>query len=171
MSQDPITALIHALAPVQARIAVGGDRSLLRQIIGADATQMLAGVPAAARAVLVSAQVESRLPLLVRNHPLATTLLLVEGEARTVGLLVVDWPPSGPVTLLDVTLLPGLRRQGRGGRVLAALCAVADRFGRPLLAGLFYDSPARRILARAGFVQTGGNATDIVMERPSVPSV
>lgn len=171
MSQDLLAALTRDLAPVQARVALGGDRSLVRQIIGADAAQMLAGVPASARAVLISAQVESRLPLLTRSYPLATTLLLGEEETRTIGIMVIDCPPSGPATLLDLTLLPGLRRQGRGTRAVTALCEVADRLGRTLVASLFYDNPARRLLARAGFVPAGGDDTDIIMERPPNPSV
>lgn len=164
MVPDPVTALSGALDGLQVRVAQAGDRSLLRQIVSADAAQMLAGIPAAARAVLVSAQTESRLPVLVRRYPGAITLLLGE-EMRTVGLMLLDWPPAGIVTLLDLTLLPGLRRQGRGTKALSALCAAADLSGRTLRAGLFYDNPARRLFTRAGFALTGDETTDIVLER------
>ncbi|MFY8091940.1 MAG: GNAT family N-acetyltransferase [Niveispirillum sp.] len=170
MSQDPIAALIENLAGMQARVAGGGDRSALRQIVGADAMQMLAGVPASARALLVGAQVEGRLPALMRGHPLATTLLLSQA-GRVIGMLVLDWPPAGPVTLLDMNILPDLRRQGHGTRVLSAFCAVADRFSRPARICLFYDNPAHRLLDRTGFVKVGGTATDIVRERAPISAV
>ncbi|MFV3127677.1 GNAT family N-acetyltransferase [Niveispirillum sp. KHB5.9] len=163
-SADPIAALIGALDGMLARVALSGDRALLRQIVGADAAHMLTGIPGSARAVLVGAQVEGRLAALGRRHPGAVTLLLGEG-GRTIGMMMLDWPSSGIVTLLDLTLLPGSRRQGRGGKALSALCGVADQAGRTLRADLFYDNPARRLLARAGFILVGDDATDIVLER------
>lgn len=170
MNSDPIAALTDILADMRARVAGGGDRAILRQIVGADAMQMLSGVPASARTVLVGAQVEGRLPALLRDHPLASTLLLSLGD-RFIGMLTLDWPPAGPVTLLDMTLLPDLRRQGHGTRALSALCAVADRFGRPVRIRLFYDNPAHRLLERTGFVAVGGTATDIVKERTPISAV
>lgn len=168
MDQDPIAALIATLDGMQARVAMAGDRPLLRQIVNADAVQMLAGVPASARAVLVSAQVEGRLKALCRDRPGAVTLVLAE-EVRAIGLMVLDWPPAGAVALLELLVLPGLRGQGRGSRVLAALCAVAAGQGRALRACLFYESPARRLLARAGFALTAENGTEIALERPATP--
>ncbi|MBP7335326.1 GNAT family N-acetyltransferase [Niveispirillum sp.] len=170
MNPDPLAVLMDTVEGMDVRIAAGGDRTLVRQIIGADAAHMLASVPASARTVLISVQVESRLPTLSRHHPLATLLLLGE-DGRAVGMMMVDWPPAGPVTLLDLTLLPGLRRHGRGTRVLTALCGVADRFGRPLRASLFYDDPAQRFLALSGFAMAGSEGTDIVMERPPGPGI
>lgn len=161
---DPIAAVIASLDGIQARVALKGDRALLRQIVGADATQMLAGIPGSARSVLVGAQVEGRLSGFGRQHPGAVTLLLGEG-GRTIGMLMLDWPSHGIVTLLDLTLLPGVRDQGRGTKVLSALCTVADQASRTLRASLFYDSPARRLLSRAGFTLTGDDATDIMLER------
>lgn len=167
MHSDPIATLIENLADMQVRVASGGDRAALRQIVAADAISMLSGVPASARSVLVGAQVEGRLPALVRDHPLASTLLLLQG-GHAIGMLILDWPPSGPVALLDMTLLPGLRRRGIGTRTLSTLCSVADRFGRSMRIWLFYDNPAHRLLDRAGFVITGGTVTDIVRERAPV---
>jgi GNAT superfamily N-acetyltransferase len=161
---DPIAAVISALDGLQARVAQAGDRALLRQIVGADASQMLSDVPASARAVLVSAQVEGRLNGVLRGHPGAVTLLLGE-ELRTIGLMVLDWPTQGPATLLDLLILPSLRRHGRGTRALSALAAVADQQRQFVRAALFFDNPARRLLGRAGFVQVHDNGTDIVMER------
>lgn len=165
MKPDPIAALISALEDMQARVALSGDRALLRQIVGADATQMLADVPSSARNVLVSAQVEGRLNAVRRGYPAAVTLLLGE-EMRTLGLMVLDWPVRGPVTLLELLVLPQLRGQGRGTRAVQALAAVTEAEARPLRAPLFYDSPARRLLSRAGFRLIQDNGTEIVLERP-----
>jgi GNAT superfamily N-acetyltransferase len=164
MTPDPIAALIAAVHGMQARVAQSGDRGLLRQIVGADAAQMLGHVPISARGVLISAQVEGRLNTARRNHPDAVTLLVGE-DMRATGLLVVDWPTEGPVTLLEFLFLPHLRGQGRGTRLLSALTAVADIQRQPVRAILFYDSPARRLLSRTGFTKVGDDGTEILMER------
>jgi len=164
MTPDPIAALTGAVHGMQARIAQSGDRALLRQIVGADAAQMLAHVPISARGVLVSAQVEGRLNTVRRSHPDAVTLLVGE-DMRATGLLVLDWPAQGPVTLLEFLLLPHLRGQGRGTRLLSALTAVADLQRHPVRAILFYDSPARRLLSRTGFTKVRDDGTEILMER------
>ncbi|OYQ35330.1 hypothetical protein CHU95_08945 [Niveispirillum lacus] len=167
MNPDPIAALLDTLADMQARVAGQADRAALRQIVGADTGEMLTGVPASARALLIGAQVEGRLSALMRDHPLASILLLSHA-GRPIGLLILDWPSTGPVTLVDLTLLPELRRRGHGTSALSALCAVADRFGRSLRARLFYDNPAHRLLDRTGFVPVGGTVLDIVKERAPV---
>ena len=164
MRTDPIAALIATLEGMQARIALAGDRALLRQIVNADATQMLTGVPASARNVLVSAQVEGRLNAVRRGHPNAVTLLLGE-ELQATGFMALDWPSEGPVALLDLLLLPHLRGQGRGGRVLSALTHVADTCRQPIRAGLFYDSPARRLLSRIGFTLLRDEGTEVTLQR------
>jgi GNAT superfamily N-acetyltransferase len=164
MTPDPIAVFIGAVHGMQARIAQSGDRALLRQIVGADAAQMLVHVPLSARGVLVSAQVEGRLNTARRSHPDAVTLLVGE-DMRATGLLVVDWPAVGPVTLLEFLFLPHLRGQGRGTRLLSALTAVADTQRQPVRAILFYDSPARRLLSRAGFIKARDDGTEILMER------
>lgn len=164
MNPDPIAAFISAVDGIQVRIAQSGDRVLLRQIIGADAAQMLADVPASARGVLISAQVEGRLNTVQRTHPHAVTLLMGEDMGAT-GLLMLDWRAQGPVTLLEFLFLPHLRGQGRGARLLSALTMVADARKQPLRATLFYDSPARRLLSRAGFAKVRDDGTEILMER------
>lgn len=164
MKPDPIAALIGAVDGMHARLAQAGDRALLRQIVGADAAQMLADVPASARVVLVSAQVEGRLNAVRRTHPDAATLLMGE-DMRTTGLLVLDWPVQGPVMLLEFLFLPHLRGQGRGARLLSAMTAVADARRQVIRATLFYDSPARRLLSRAGFIKVRDDGTEILMER------
>lgn len=164
MKPDPIADLISAVDGMQARLAQAGDRALLRQIIGADAAQMLADVPASARGVLVSAQVEGRLNAVRRTHPEAATLLMGE-DMRTTGLLVLDWPALGPVTLLEFLFLPHLRGQGRGARLLSGLTAVADARRQVIRTTLFYDSRARHLLSRAGFAKVRDDGTEILMER------
>lgn len=166
MNPDPIAALISRLEGMQVRVAHAGDRALTRQIIGADAAQMLTHVPASARTVLISAQVEGRVNAFRRTHPNAILLLTGE-DVRTTGLMVLDWPPQGPVALLEFLLLPSLRGQGRGTRLLTALTQVADGRERAIRARLFYDSPARRLLARMGFSRIKDEGTEIVMERPA----
>lgn len=166
MNVDPVAALVSRLEGMQVRVANAGDRALTRQIIGADAAQMLTDVPASARSVLISAQVEGRTHAFRRNHPDAILLLLGE-EVRTTGLLVLDWPPQGPVALLEFLFLPSLRGQGRGTRLLTALTQVADDRERMVRTRLFYDSRACRLLTRMGFVQARDEGTEIVMERPA----
>lgn len=164
MKSDPIAAMIGILEGMQARIAIAGDRALLRQIVSADAAHMLAGVPASARNVLVAAQVEGRLNAVRRGHPNAVTLLLGE-ELHTTGLMTLDWPTEGPVTLLDLLILPHLRGQGRGARALSALTRVADVCRQPVRAGLFYDSPALRLLSRIGFTLIRDEGTEVLLQR------
>lgn len=164
MKPDPIADLIGAVDGMQVRVAQAGDRALLRQIVGADAAQMLVDVPASARTVLVSAQVEGRLNAVRRTYPDAVTLLIGE-DMRTTGLLVLNWPAQGPVTLLEFLFLPHLRGEGRGGRLLSAMTAMADTRKQVIRATLFYDSPARSLLSRAGFTRIRDDGTEILMER------
>ncbi len=165
MSDDAIQALISRLSDLQARIAQPGDRSMVRQMVMADAHHMLADIPASARSMMVSLQVEGRMNALRQGHPDAVTLLLGL-DARTVGMLTLDWTCPHAVALLDMMILPGLRDRGYGTAVLTALCAVADDHARPMETSLFYDNPARHLLQRAGFVLTQDRGTEITMQRP-----
>lgn len=164
MSDDAIQALVSRLSDLQVRVAHPGDRSMIRQMVMADAVHMLADVPASARSMMVSLQVEGRMNTIRQGHPEAVTLLLGL-DARTVGMLTLDWGWGPAVALLDLMVLPGLRGRGHGSMVLAALCAVADEHRRPVQANLFYDSPARRLLRRAGFVTTQDKGTEITLRR------
>lgn len=148
------------------RLAGSSDRSLVRQIVTADAEQMLAMAPSSARNLLVAVQVEGRMQHVRHGHPAACTILLGEGVA-VVGMVSVDWSGTGPVALRDLLILPPLRGRGRGGAAMSALCAVADAASRPLSTALFYDNPARRFLARFGFVVTGEDGLDLQFTRPA----
>lgn len=165
MDDDALQALISRLSDLQARVAQPGDRSMVRQMVMADAHHMLADVPASARSMMVSLQVEGRMNALRQGHPDAVTLLLGL-DARTVGMLTLDWAgPDDAVALLDLMILPGLRSRGHGTAVLQALCTVADDHARPMEASLFYDSPALRLLQRAGFVLARDRGTEVTMHR------
>lgn len=166
MSDDAIQALISRLSDLQARLAQPGDRSMVRQMVMVDAHHMLADVPASARSMMVSLQVEGRMNALRQGHPDAVTLLLGL-DARTVGMLTLDWVCRPAVALLDMMILPGLRDRGYGTTILGALCTVADDHARPIEASLFYDSPAQRLLQRAGFVLAQDRGTEITMYRPA----
>lgn len=164
MSDDAIQALVSRLSDLQVRIAQPGDRSMIRQMVMADAVHMLADVPASARSMMVSLQVEGRMNAIRQGHPDAVTLLLGV-DTRTVGMLTLDWDWGPAVALLDLMIMPGLRGRGHGSAVLSAVCAVADDRGRPVQTSLFYDSPACRLLRRAGFVLTQDRGTEVTLHR------
>lgn len=80
-------------------------------------------------------------------------IVLLDGVPA--GRLFVD--RTGPVwQLVDVCVRePG---QGLGTRILTGLCAQANAQGRAVSLHVAHDNPARRLYARAGFVEVGGDA-------------
>lgn len=165
MSDAASQVLISRLSGLQARIAQPADRSMVRQLVMADALHMLADVPGSVRSMMVSIQVEGRMDTLCHGRPDAQTLLLGL-EARMVGMMTLDWSGPDGVALLDLTVLPGQRRRGLGGMALAALCGTADGMGLPIRATLFYLSDAHPFLSRAGFAVTSEKGTEITLVRP-----
>jgi GNAT superfamily N-acetyltransferase len=164
MSDDAINALIARLSNLQARVALPRDRTVVRQMVMADSLHMLSAVPPSARNVMASIQVEGRMHALQCGHPGAAVLILGT-QAQMIGMMTLDPSNGDAIALLDMMILPGQRGQGHGAEALAALCAIADDQGRPVHARLFYDSPAKRLLERAGFAVTDETGTEISMIR------
>jgi GNAT superfamily N-acetyltransferase len=95
------------------------------------------------------------------------TILL---DGRPVGRLWVAWEPDACV-LVDMVLLPEHRRTGIGTRVVGEVLAEADRRGVPTRVTVERaNAPSLAFCAARGFVEVGGDALRIALERPVSPA-
>ena len=167
MTAAPLQDLIDRLPPPGGRPADPADRGRLRQMVMADAQHMLGDIPAAARSLMVSVQVESRLANLCRGREDSVTLLLGPAD-QPMGMMLLDPASPGGLSLLELMVLPDHRNKGYGNAALAALCAHADAGQSPIQCRLFFDNPIRRLLTRHGFTMAADHGIDIVMRRPAM---
>lgn len=158
---DQFLAALAARGGLAAHLAGPADRAFTRALVAADVEDLLRDAPAAVRAVMVALNVDGRRAQHARRHPRAQELVLLRG-GEPVGALLADWSHPTTLALLDLVVLPAHRRQGIGGEVLAATCAAARGAGRGVRLAVFYDSPARRLLRRAGFRPLAEDGLDLV---------
>lgn len=95
-------------------------------------------------------------------------ILLVDD--RPVGRLWLAWEPDACV-LVDMVLLPDDRRTGIGSRVVGEVLAEADRQGVPVRVTVDRgNAPSLAFCARHGFVEAGGDALRVELERQVSPA-
>jgi GNAT superfamily N-acetyltransferase len=89
------------------------------------------------------------------HYPAAERLLVERGEP--IGRIYVD-TTRAEVRLMDVTLLPPLRGQGLGSRLMDVVLAYAQGLGLPVSLHVEPFNPAKRMYERLGFrvVETRG---------------
>lgn len=89
------------------------------------------------------------------QYPDADHRILIHHHLRAGRILISR---SGQaVILVDLTLLPEHRGKGIGTALLQDLQREAAELGKPLRLSVLKTNPARRLYARLGFTQTGGN--------------
>ncbi|HEX8071756.1 MAG TPA: GNAT family N-acetyltransferase [Pyrinomonadaceae bacterium] len=85
-----------------------------------------------------------------RQHYPAAEHSIIEADGRAVGRVYVGRAPDA-ITILDVAVLPAERGRGVGTKVVRALCAEAERAGRPVRIYVENFNPSLRLFARLGF--------------------
>jgi len=96
------------------------------------------------------------------QFPDADHRLLTHRDLRAGRILVSR--TAQEVLLVDLTLLPELRGQGFGTALLQDLQRESAETGKPLRLSVLKTNLARRLYARLGFTQTGGNELYDYME-------
>ncbi|QJE74165.1 GNAT family N-acetyltransferase [Aerophototrophica crusticola] len=158
---DQFRAVLAARGVLAAHVAGPEDRAFIRALVTADVEDTLRHAPAAVRAVMVALHVDGRRAQHARRYPRAQELVVTRG-GEPVGTLLADWTHPTTLALLDMAVLPARRGQGTGGEILAAACAAAGDAGRGVRMAVFYDSPARWLLYRAGFRPVAEVGMDVV---------
>jgi ribosomal protein S18 acetylase RimI-like enzyme len=137
---------LRAADPTDPTDAVFVDALLL-----ADAMDLLVLLPDPTRSDLAGMQVRARREGYRRDWPGATEWVITR-QARAVGRILVA-EAADHVHVVDLRVAAEHRGQGIGAAALAQLCADADQRGVALTLTVAADNPARRLYARAGFVQ------------------
>lgn len=86
-----------------------------------------------------------------RQHYPGAAFLVIEREGDAVGRLYLHHTRH-EVRLMEVTLLPALRGQGLGTRLMAALLAWSRQLKLPMTLHVEPFNPAQRLYQRLGFV-------------------
>ena len=98
----------------------------------------------------------------MRQHCDAGSLHIIERDGAPIGCLGL-YPRDGQMELHSFFLEPALQGQGLGGAVFAALRA--EHSGQGWWIEVLKESPARRFWERQGFVLTGEQPFDWILER------
>lgn len=113
------------------RDAVAADRAFERELFAGSLDAAFDQLDDAVRAQLVDTQFEMRERAYAAEHPDAVrSIVLYDGAP--VGRLVVDESDS-TIHLIDIAIVPGMRRTGIGSEVFAVLVDRALRSGHPIV--------------------------------------
>lgn len=155
--------LLAARPGLAIRAAGTGDIPGLRALVVADTEDALGPtVPATVQALMASLQLDGRRPIIGPARPETLDAVVTEGET-IIGRIVIR-RAEGRLRLVDLTILPDRRGQGLGTILLEAVTAAAADRGWPVQARLWYDSPAKRLFRKAGFVKAAETAVDEMLE-------
>jgi GNAT superfamily N-acetyltransferase len=149
---------------LERRAAAATDEEFLRELY-ATTRPDLAGWDDAARATFVDIQVRAQRQGWEARHPGSTDeLILLDG--RPVGRIWIAWTPE-ECRLVDMALLPELRRGGIGTEIVGEVLAEADRRGVPArLTVERTNGPSLAFCARLGFVAVAEDPVYVQLERP-----
>jgi ribosomal protein S18 acetylase RimI-like enzyme len=149
------------------RPATDADREFLVRVYGSTRSEELAvtGWPQAE----VDAFVRMQFDMQDRHYRSAfpdAERSIVEVDGRPVGRLYVH-RDDAEIRILDVALLPEVRRTGIGGALLADVVDEASRSGRPVRIHVEARNPAMSLYERLGFVRVANEGAYVLMERPA----
>jgi GNAT superfamily N-acetyltransferase len=88
------------------------------------------------------------------------SIILVEGEYA--GRLLVS--RGSVIHLVDIALVERHRGKGIGGTLIRSLCGEAREMNKPLSLSVRSGNPAEDLYRRLGFVRTGGDGLNFMME-------
>jgi GNAT superfamily N-acetyltransferase len=100
-----------------------------------------------------------------RQHYADASFLIVVLDGRPVGRLYVHYT-SRDVRVLDISLVPDVRRKGVGRWLLETVIEKADGLSAPVTLHVALENPARRLYERLGFRAVTQDAMNLFMERP-----
>jgi len=99
-----------------------------------------------------------------RNHYADVDYLVIERDGTPIGRLYVQ-RSAEEIILMDIALLPRMRGQGLGTRLIRALLEEADRTGKMMSLYVEQFNPAMRLYTRMGFTRIKEEGVYWRMER------
>ncbi|MDO7843141.1 GNAT family N-acetyltransferase [Sphingomonas immobilis] len=90
---------------------------------------------------------------------------VIEREGVPIGRLYLDRRETA-IHIVDIALLPEVRRQGLGTALLGEIIDVAGAAGLGVSLSVTTDNPARHLYDRSGFVEIGSDDVYVEMLRP-----
>jgi GNAT superfamily N-acetyltransferase len=143
------------------------DETFLRELYASTRSDELAGIGWS------PAQVEGFLRMQFdlqrthyRKHFADGRFLIVVRDGRPIGRLYVSYTPAD-VRILDIALLPDVRGNGVGRRLLEHVIDNAARLGAPVTLHVAFGNRAQRLYERLGFRPLKHDGMNLFMERPS----
>ncbi|WP_186455989.1 GNAT family N-acetyltransferase [Nitrospirillum pindoramense] len=146
-----IYALAHRAPDLAHRDAGAQDQAWVETLMAQDIQAILGPLPAEMAGPLVAMQVRGRLAGHAAQFP-ESRLQIIEHRGEAIGYWRMAWAQG---RLVDIVIDAGLRGQGHGGRLLAALAAAADAVNVALTLAVRLDNPAIRLYHRLGFQPSG----------------
>ena len=101
-----------------------------------------------------------------RRYFADASFLIVVLDGRPVGRLYVHYSPQD-VRVMDISLVPDVRGQGIGRRLLEDVIEQATALGAPVSLHVAVGSPAQRLYERLGFRTVKQDPMNSFMERPA----
>jgi GNAT superfamily N-acetyltransferase len=152
---------------LEQRPAVAGDEPFLRELL-ASSRPDLAGWDDNDRELFLDIQLRAQKAGWGARFPGSTDeIILLDG--RPVGRVWVAWSPDVCV-LVDLELMPEVRRKGLGTRVLEPILEEADRRGIPVRSTVERRNTASLAMAaRLGLLPIGEDEVYVSFERPISP--
>lgn len=138
------------------------DATFLFALFRATGSGLPAGLDPALADLLLRQQFAGRAMSYRAAHP-GGRFEVVEVDGEPAGRLVTD-AAGGALRLVDVALLPERRGRGIGTALVRALQGEAAAAGLPLrLSVMRANAGARRLYARLGFAEEGGDAASVAL--------
>jgi ribosomal protein S18 acetylase RimI-like enzyme len=161
---DPVTSLaaeFRRRAPAfDLRPATPDDEPFLRRLFLVTQAEALP-LPEP----LLQMQYDSRRLTYEMQFPRATDGIIWRG-ALPIGRLLSDWFDGAIVRLIDMAVLPDLRRGAAALHLMRAATTVADRLGRTLDLSVRPGAPVMSLYRRLGFEPIAQDEAPIPMRRP-----
>lgn len=150
------------------RLATPDDAAFLYELYASTRDDLAGiGLPEAQSAALIRLQYDVRARAYAAQFPdAADEIVVVDGQSA--GRLLLASAEDGALVVVDVALLPAFRGRGVGGCVMRRVCARADERGVEARLHVARENPARRLYARSGFVEAGGDDVYLEMRRPAL---
>ena len=152
--------------PLGLRPATDDDLPFLARLYASTREEELADVdwPAAQKEAFVRQQFEAQHAWYHESYT-GASFDVVEVDGEPAGrLYVARW--QNEVRIIDISLLPEHRDQGRGGALLQAVLADADAAGKPVSIHVERFNPALRLYSRLGFALREDKGVYLLLERP-----
>ena len=155
----PAARIVPDDPAIRLKSASAADERFLRHLFNAvrAADFAAAGLPQATLDMLLEQQYRAQAMGYTAQFPDAVSLIVLHRD-QPVGRVMLT-AGGRRWHLIDIVLLPSSRGQGIGRDLIEAIArAATDKAARELtLSVLFSNAGARRLYARLGFIETGGD--------------